>query len=342
MNPPGTRAHWIAVRICSKRTVESLVIPALADLQHEHREAADRGRWARAHVLLRGHWSLVGALTLHLATLPARHVRENWIGREAPGWQLVRPAAPPAAAVVVISSAMLLVDSLRSCGDWRATDNPTLLLRAALALLPSVLAITVPIGLLLGLALALRRLGIGPIPAPRWMAPAAGLSWSVAVVLFVLYGWMVPVANQAYREIVVRAMLSDSRPVAPGSRELTLSELTARLWHTRREGSAPSILVVEWHKKLAIPLAAGFLGPLAVGVTSRRSSWRRRGGGPLVAFVVISAFFLALMLGEQAALDGNVPPALGIWAAAAIPPLAACIALFARREEESAPSSPGV
>lgn len=64
--PPGAMLYSIAEFICSKRTMEQVVIPLLADMQFEHNEAFSAGRkleatWVRVH----GCWSLFTALGIN-------------------------------------------------------------------------------------------------------------------------------------------------------------------------------------------------------------------------------------------------------------------------------------
>jgi hypothetical protein len=91
MSAPGTVVLAFAERFCTTRFRETVVIPALADLQAEWAEARPgRGRHL---VRIRGYWSIVAGALFYAALLPARHVRENWGGVDAPAPALLRAAA---------------------------------------------------------------------------------------------------------------------------------------------------------------------------------------------------------------------------------------------------------
>ena len=52
----GRRLHQWANRVCSPQTMEQLIEPVIADLQHEHERAKASRRLVRAGiVLLRGY-----------------------------------------------------------------------------------------------------------------------------------------------------------------------------------------------------------------------------------------------------------------------------------------------
>lgn len=73
-------------------------------------------------ILARGYAGLLAALAMDLVALPARHVRENWIGADAPGRQLLRPLVPAGGAVLVALTTIILIDGYRDCGPaWLTT-----------------------------------------------------------------------------------------------------------------------------------------------------------------------------------------------------------------------------
>jgi RNA polymerase sigma-70 factor (ECF subfamily) len=64
--PPGATLYSIAEFMCSKRTMEEVVIPLLADMQFEHNEAFSAGRKLEATwVRVRGCWSFFTALGIN-------------------------------------------------------------------------------------------------------------------------------------------------------------------------------------------------------------------------------------------------------------------------------------
>jgi RNA polymerase sigma-70 factor (ECF subfamily) len=64
--PPGAVLYSMAESICSKRTMEEIVTPLLADMQFEHDEALSGGqKWEAAWIRVRGCWSLFTALGIN-------------------------------------------------------------------------------------------------------------------------------------------------------------------------------------------------------------------------------------------------------------------------------------
>jgi len=92
MRKPGDFVLGMADALCTRRFRETLVLPALADMQHEWGEAGDDPK-QRARVRLRGYLGLLAGAALYALLMPARHVREIWWGNAAPGPALVRAAA---------------------------------------------------------------------------------------------------------------------------------------------------------------------------------------------------------------------------------------------------------
>lgn len=64
--PPGSALYSIAELICSKKTMEEIVIPLLGDMQFEHNEALSVGRkWKATLVRVRGFWSFFSAIGIN-------------------------------------------------------------------------------------------------------------------------------------------------------------------------------------------------------------------------------------------------------------------------------------
>lgn len=205
-----------------------------------------------------------------------------------------------------------------------------------MSVLPSILAVTVPLAFLLGLVMGLRALG-GSIPPQKWLAPATGLSIAVAVGMFVLCGWIVPVGNQSVREVVTRVLApsADAPPRVRGVRELTFPELRAHIVDARRDGPVAPVIALEWHKKLVIPLFCACLGPLAVALTRPRAGRSPSAARSLTfAALPLAFFFAAARQGERAVRNGRASPAAGAWAAMLVPALCV-LAARGRRDDGS-------
>jgi hypothetical protein len=298
----GAMLHRVAARVLSRRIVESVVIPVLADLQHESTLARTAPAWRRAFVLARGYLAFWAALGLCVAAWPARSIREDWLGRDARGPRLLFALAPRAGLLGILIT-LVLVAQWPGQSALQARD-PWLVLLA----LPSVIAVTVPMAFLFGLVLAIGSLGAGPvrITPTQWLRPAVGLSIAMAVLTFGLCAWVTPQANQSYRERRVRGSIPQ------GSRELTLGGLQTRILEERAKGQSTAALEVEWHKMWAIPAACIVFGPLAIGLQGLGTR-RRTASSFALALVAVQVAYGALRVGEQAARDGRIGPLAAMW-----------------------------
>jgi hypothetical protein len=305
---PGGALLRVAERLLSRRMLDTAVRPALADLQHEAALARQAGRWRRTVVLLRGYAALGRAVALWLATWPARAAREDWLHTGAPGPRLLAALAPRALVIGVLAVAAFAAPS-RHDGGWQALPF----------LVPSIATALAPAVFLLGLLLALGRLdgGGGRASLQRWLGSVVALSLAATAITFVSYTWLVPDANQTYRERMYRWALVDSpspsaaAPVpAKGVRELRLGELSARLQAAPSDPRAR----LEWHKRWALPAGCLGFGLLSLAFHGFR---RKRSTFVLLAAALSSAylFYVVLWLGEWTAKAGGLAPVPAIWAA---------------------------
>jgi hypothetical protein len=314
---PGELLRKVLERVLTWRIFDSVVIPALADLQHEDTLMRSAPAWRRALVLTRGYLGIWSALGLCLASWPARSLRQDWLGGDAAGPSLIEALAPRAGILGLVFTLLL-------GAQWRGlrhrlTGDAWVLFLA----LPSVMTVTVPVAFFLGLVLAVSWLSVRSPPKARtlWLGPAVGLSIASGLFTFGLYACVTPQANQSYRERVVR-LLRDSGsegmlPIQKGTRELTLGELQTRIREGRKEGKSTVALDIEWHKKWAIPAACLVFGPLAIGL---HGLWKRPRPAMTLALACAATLLLyvALRIGEETALSGQVGPLPAIWAGDAL------------------------
>jgi hypothetical protein len=320
---PGEWLRRAAEAVLSQRILDGVVTPVLADLQHEAAHAESAPRWRRALVFARGYGAFWSALGLCLLTWPARSLREDWLAANAPGPRLFAGFALRGGA---IGAAVTLILMLQWPTHWaRQAGDPLM----ALATLPGVLTVAVPVALLLGLVLTLRRLDAQQdrVAARQCLGSAVGVSAVAALISFALFGWVTPEANQFVRERLyswrsqdsVRATASgpvlfpaDRRPIPRGNRELTLGELGTSIHERRLRGEPTVALEVEWHKKWSLPAMCLVFGALAVGLVGALRRWSV---ALPVAYAVAALvlWFLLLRLGEQAALAERVSPLVAMW-----------------------------
>ena len=290
------------------RLRETVLLPAVADMQHECGEAGSRSQ--RAFVLARGYASIVSGCAFYAALLPSRHLRENWAGLSAPGPQLLRTAAPVAAFVV---AAMVGLEM----ANW---PNPRQLGPDVVALLlPSFVLTVAPLALAIGVAWALTR-------DPSISRAALGVGLIGAGLSFQFFDSVVAPANQAYRVASLRATTGKDIPLRRGSREMTFQELgvqsvVAVVPGCVRPGGGCAgneselWLRSEWHNRLSLPMLAFSFVALAAGLSQNR---RRIVVIPALWFSFAGASLL-LQFGQTLGVRGDIPVVLGAWAAHLVP-----------------------
>ncbi len=304
---PGELLRRTAERVCSRRTMDLLVLPILADLQAEHADASASGRrWHAIAVLLQSYAAFWKAVAVHGAMTSVRHVRDNALATPTEQAVARRVLLCVAASLVVLTllmSAYALRPPLPGKELTLVTGS-----RVILLLLPSILAVTIPMGFFLGVLLALTGPGRTAWPPVRHILALATLA---AIVNFAGMAWIVPRSNQAFREAIYNALFEREgrwTPLSKGVRELTVPELSDAIRTRRPEGRDATPFEVEWQKRFALPAACLVLTLLAVGMMPRT----RTAALALFAVVVFS-YYLQLRIGEQSAERGAISPVMAMW-----------------------------
>jgi hypothetical protein len=299
---PGWRLRRLAERVCSPVTVEHLVDPIVADLQHEWREASERSPLARATARVRGYAAFTRALTFHLVLAAGGHLARNAFGatpeerafhqRAGVGTLGALAASTSIVAlcgmVMMVRSVVFAFTHLRGPGAPTVADvlpgaiaiatNP----RGLLLLLPSLIIGTLPPSLLFGILHGVRPAGnTRPTLLPPFLRGVAGISLAVTLLMITLTGWVAPALGQRYREFLFASIVSTA--VYPGrpakeARELSLSELGARADAEEAAGRGDSSRSyrVEWHRRLAWAAAAIVFGLVGAGLSAQRRVWTTR------------------------------------------------------------------
>ena len=351
---PGHRLREVARKFCSPATLERVVDPIVADMQHEWTDARARSPLTRGYTRLRGYAAFTRALALHVVLTASRHLVRNALGTTTEERAFYRRAGFATAVALLLSTVIVfltdngtgvhsLVFALKhqqGPGGPAAADvlpgAVTIALPEALAsLLPSVVLSMLPTSLLLGLLLASRAsssgAGAGIAPRPRWITGAALIATMIGVVVGC---WVVPRANQNYREIVFAAVTRTERREhfpAKGSRELTFGELGDVIQGEQaRNGVNLALYRTERHKRVAIPAACAVFGLLAIGLAE---PVRRRGVLAVVLTTAAVSLFYSLLLrvGEQVLMPRGAAPFLCAWAANLVFGAGAAILILRRR-----------
>ena len=135
---------------------------------------------------------------------------------------IVREMVAPSLIGLLVFTFVLLIDQiprLLAVLVARSADLSTIL-RVFLNLLPSILAVTIPMAFLLGVLLAfgrlasdseivaLRAVGVSPV---RLLTPVMMLAGAMTLVTFYINAIALPAANQAHRELVFSLVVSKAR-----------------------------------------------------------------------------------------------------------------------------------
>jgi lipopolysaccharide export LptBFGC system permease protein LptF len=278
--------------------MERLIDPAIADLQHEHDDAIRRGLVWRGRWIRFAGYSAFWKVAVIAAARHALHERtatdDRSVGRTV-GFSLV---------AVIALTALLMYPGF---SDFRRPGTGTAV-QLVLCLVPQALAIALPLGLLFGILLGLRNRA--PTTRAKWTIAALAIGCSAAA--FIIVGWLMPTANQAFRE------LSAGRRLLRGLNELTLGELASadptRVMWLISGGVTARRLAWEFHFRVALACAPLALGLFSLGVaTTRRRNYGLVAMG--LAALTASIGYYALLFGSrQAALYVDwVLPIVAAW-----------------------------
>lgn len=288
---PGRTLHRLAARVCSPTTLERIVEPAIADLQKEWAgsPAADASR--RLRILLSGYVAIlkvmaICALTVSMTTDEERHALVATLI-----WSF---------AFTVAATGLLMLPTLSYVerSDISSTYR--------VQLLPQAVPLAIPIGLTFGIAFGMAGRSVTRATTKALLLAA----FAASLASFATLAWVMPAANQAYRETRARAE-GHPGPLAKGLSEMTLSELDREKVIAVTSGNARRANRYAWsfHLRFALGAAtivlAGFLFTIAGwGMTSRG----------LLAFAACLAYWGLIYIGESLSVYRTVLPAYaGAW-----------------------------
>jgi hypothetical protein len=335
----GERLRGLAARLCSADTLDRLVDPLIADMQHEC-AAADGRRGGRAWVRLRGYAAFWTALALHAVLVAGDHLARNAFGATPAERTFHRRAGlGTLAALAALTSVMMLVTVgtlvhslvfLLTHQRWPGPPTVAEVLPSAIAiatdprgllnLIPSWASVTLPPSLLLGILLALGGRKGQPEAFSEWRRSLRGVGGlSVAATLFaiILTGWVVPTTGQRFREILVASIShrTDHKPVRE-SGELTLPELQASIRSEQLSGRSASATRyrVELHRRAALSAAGLVFALLGLGLAAQRRKWTTWQAGATAFGAAVVYDWGILPLSGRAVEAVSLSPFVGVWA----------------------------
>ena len=279
-----------------ERTVTSVFEPLLADHQREWLDAPPASRLS---IAMRTAAVLIAAMI-----------------RLAPRALVLTPTPPSMtrrilARIIIFTAAAA---TLLTVPIWLELRELTLPQKAAAAfwLLPAGVGVAFPFAMT-WVADAIRR-HIRPTPMERITALRIGMMAVLFTILVV--GWVVPRANQQFREIAAPA---DARPPALGVRELTTRELivdssgaTADARYTRH-GQRGAIRR-ELHNRAVVALLPALLLWLRWGALERpRRAWFSPLPASLATAITIFGFFILYFASTVIESRTNWQPGTALW-----------------------------
>jgi preprotein translocase subunit Sec61beta len=287
LSKPGHRLRSLAARVCRATTMERLIDPVIADMQHEHADASRRGHvWRRAWVLVAGwlaFWRVIGALAIERSINGAYEwaAADDWaVGRTLGGSTLVTVA-------VTIPVALMTLMMGRTV-QFRGGDT----VRMILYLVPSAIPIALPSGLLVGIVYGLR----GRPVTTRARRAISLVAICCASGAFAWVDRVVPEANQMFRHVA--SGIPYDR-LARGANELTFGQLAKKIDEAVGPSLEPSrelsvtlpapagILRFFYHARLAISIT-----PLIVALFALRLAVAgRRRLSLVIGILAITAYF---------------------------------------------------
>jgi hypothetical protein len=279
--------------------MERVIDPVVTDLQTEYEEAVRAGCRRRAvRIRISGYfafWKVVGLHALH------RSPRALWNSIADDGWIVGRMIVSSVVALVIVT---LLLTAWPMAEFYSRVHNLTL----TLLLLPQAVALSIPIGLSLGIACSVHAGHLRTRTVRRVLVLGIGATLCAFAAML-----MIPNANQAFRvglaeELGMRGVTEYSLP--RGMNELSLSELRRESQKFDAGGFVEKARLFKrtYHLRFAIPAATVVLSLLALvtgGVLRRRT---RRAAAMVAA---LGLYWAALSLAEW---NTSLPVAISVWA----------------------------
>ncbi len=256
MTPPFAAILRAAAWLFGDDTSARVFAPFAADWDHQQRHASTS--WRRG--LIAARWTL--ALVTTAACMSWRHA--------SPGWRAARALGLFSA----VGTAMLIAPFFR-----HLPFGPPHAVRLVGYLTPQAVALAVPFALLPAAIL----LGAAATPegAGRLRRRLCAVVAGIVLVTTINLAWVVPEANQAFRETSRTAMGITTASLPRGVRELGIADL----WHARVV--PPGAARGELHAKAAIAVA----WPMALALLGWRLGRHRQSapGGALLFWWIVAA-----------------------------------------------------
>lgn len=289
---PGRTLHRLAAQLCSAKTLERVVEPAIADLQKEYAGVGRASR--RVWVLLAGYAAILKVITLCAVCVPTTGDEQRAVAR-ALAWSVTM--------VLVIVVLLMLPPLYRFPAAMRGWDS-------AITLMPQAVGVAIPLGVAFGIAF-----GLCARPTLSIAKIMLVCALAVSVLNFGVLAWAVPMGNHAFREITLRELKSRGFDVpftspTKGYSEMTLSELRSERARFLADGEPRRARQLTFSFHLRFGLAAA---TLALASLLLAAPVDHRGLRGLLAFVACFVYWVLMLVGELGSRRGYLPQPIGAW-----------------------------
>jgi hypothetical protein len=330
------RLRALAAQLVDQRTIERVIDPLLADLRLEYASANRVGRvWKRRWTLLAGHVVFLKTVALweveHVMTL-----FRDWPADDMS--VLKRTVSVSIIVIGVITVALEMPPLLRFPF---AISNP----KTMFYLMPQALVLAVPMGFTIGLFYGMR----GHVVSWRLKLAVMAAAIFVSFACLGMFAWILPSANQEFRQVVFGRTSGTDRPVVmKGVNELTLGELSERIGAYRGTGtvrrdeqvldSDPRELEYAYHQRWALSCATLVLSVFALALAQRMATAWAPALGALGSVLI---YYVLLWTGRAGVLQRNLPAFAGAWLPNVLFALV-CVAVIATMSRRASPPGVGV
>lgn len=301
MTRPGTWFRSVARRVCAPATLERVIDPAIADVQAEHAEAVRSGSvWRPAWVRITGFITLCRTGSVLMARASTRRTWEWIIADEHSIGRLLGYSS----LVIALLTLALALIPLYGTQRWRGSDAVTATLY--LYVIPQAIPLAVVFGLPVGILIAMH----GRPVTSRVCRGVVAIGILSAIATFVVAAWILPEANQAFRE------LASGRPfVVRGANELTFAELSARLTALERRGALSEAFAYEmsYHVRLAASFAPIVMSAFALALATARRRTAVSIAVIAIALIVYVGYGGAVLAGGRPRVGSALPLVGLVW-----------------------------
>jgi lipopolysaccharide export LptBFGC system permease protein LptF len=294
------RLRVLAARILDPRTMERVIDPLLADVQMEYEDANRRGR------VWRSRWTLLVGQVVFLKTVVLCEAEDFMrLFSRWPADDMAALKRTLAVSVAVIAATTVVLELPPVLNSPTVITDP----KAILYLIPQALVLAVPMGFTVGVFYGLR----GRYVSRRSMGVVLACAIVCSFACLVLLAWILPWANQEFRQVVFRHVSGNDAAVPmKGFNELTLAELRGRM-SSYRGGIAdwdPRLLAYTYHQRWALSCATIILSVFALAMTHRTVTRWAAGLGALGTLLI---YYVLLWTGRAGVLQQNLPASVGAW-----------------------------